>query len=67
MECHVESNVLLVYKVTKRHHVLLRRICTHWELYTGNFGATWPSPSVEAEELKAYGLTMGAVGRELIR
>lgn len=42
MECHVEPDVLLVYRVTRKH-VLLARICTHGELESCRFGREWPA------------------------
>ncbi|WP_423734756.1 type II toxin-antitoxin system YafQ family toxin [Bifidobacterium simiarum] len=57
MECHVEDDVLLIYKVIHQH-VLLVRLCTHWELYRCVFDShTWPDPKVEAEEKRLHNMT----------
>ncbi|RSX56262.1 Bacterial toxin of type II toxin-antitoxin system, YafQ [Bifidobacterium samirii] len=57
MECHVEDDVLLVYRVVGMR-ILLVRICTHWELYTCRFDAdAWPDPEREAMEKAAHDMT----------
>lgn len=40
-ECHAESNVLIIYRVTESR-ILLRRICTHEELEACRFADEWP-------------------------
>ncbi|KAB5606041.1 type II toxin-antitoxin system YafQ family toxin [Bifidobacterium jacchi] len=57
MECHVESDVLLIYRVVGSR-VLVVRLCTHWELYMCRFDPyAWPDPSVEAAEKAAHHMT----------
>ncbi|WP_140491932.1 type II toxin-antitoxin system YafQ family toxin [Bifidobacterium sp. UTBIF-78] len=61
MECHAEPDVLVIYRVL-HGHVLLVRVCTHWELYKCVFDSSrWPDPKDEAEEIRAHGLTESQV------
>lgn len=58
MEFHAFDDVLvLYYPPYPNGFVRVVRVCTHWELHTGEFGVEWPDPKIEAAAKQACNLT----------
>lgn len=58
LEFHAFDDVLvLYYPPLPDGFARVMRVCTHWELHTGDFKPEWPNPKVEAAEKLAHDLT----------
>lgn len=65
LEFHAFDDVLvLYYPPYPNGFVRVMRVCTHWELHTGVFGAEWPDPQAETDAKSERGLTDEAIEAE---